>query len=80
MRLVQRLATACLDGRVRILDATSGRELMNIQAHGNQTVNCVCFSPNGEQLLSGSYDKVLAPTVCPCAVPVRLHPASRHEC
>eukprot|EP00802_Teleaulax_amphioxeia_P019728 Tamp_19973.p1 GENE.Tamp_19973~~Tamp_19973.p1 ORF type:complete len:379 (+),score=83.22 Tamp_19973:72-1139(+) len=53
----KRLATACLDGRVRILDATSGRELMNIQAHGNQTVNCVCFSPNGEQLLSGSYDK-----------------------
>ena len=55
---VQRLATACLDGKVRIFDAANGRELLTINAHGDMTVNCVRLSPNGEQILSGSYDKV----------------------
>jgi WD40 repeat protein len=57
-RVVQRLATACLDGKVRIFDASNGRELLSINAHGDMTVNCVRLSPNGEQILSGSYDKV----------------------
>ena len=57
----QRLATACLDGKVRIFDAANGRELLTIQAHGDKTVNCVAVSPNGEQILSGSYDKVRPP-------------------
>ena len=58
LRVVQRLATACLDGKVRIFDASNGRELLSINAHGDMTVNCVRLSPNGEQILSGSYDKV----------------------
>jgi WD40 repeat protein len=57
----QRLATACLDGKVRIFDAANGRELLAIQAHGDKTVNCVAISPNGEHILSGSYDKVGPP-------------------
>jgi WD40 repeat protein len=32
---------------------------------GKQTVNCVCFSPSGDQILSGSYDKVCV-CVCVC--------------
>jgi WD40 repeat protein len=27
-----------------------------LQAHGDKTVNCVVFSPNGEQILTGAYD------------------------
>ena len=53
----RRLATACLKGKVRIFDATNGRELLTIQAHGDKTVNCVALSPNGEHVLSGGYDQ-----------------------
>ena len=72
----QRLATACLDGKVRIFDASTGRDLLTIPAHGDKTVNCVVFSPNGEHLLSGSYDKVSL--VCALMCSGRRQTAAMH--
>mmetsp|Transcript_17203 Transcript_17203/g.35182 ORF Transcript_17203/g.35182 Transcript_17203/m.35182 type:complete len:343 (-) Transcript_17203:95-1123(-) len=52
----QRLATSCLDGRVRLLEASTGREIIQMKDHSN-TVNSIAFSGDGSLVLSGSYDK-----------------------
>eukprot|EP00961_Rhodomonas_salina_P048777 654664-Rhodomonas_salina.2 len=42
--------------RVRLLEASTGREIVQMKDHSS-TVNAVCFSSDGSMLLSGSYDK-----------------------
>jgi WD40 repeat protein len=48
------IATGCLDGVVRIIDAGSGKEIEHF-AHGSQ-VWSVAFSPDGQQLASSGSD------------------------
>uniref|UniRef100_A0A7S1DJ60 Anaphase-promoting complex subunit 4 WD40 domain-containing protein n=2 Tax=Hemiselmis andersenii TaxID=464988 RepID=A0A7S1DJ60_HEMAN len=51
----KRIATACLDGIVRILEATTGRVVKEITGHTG-TVNCCAFAEEGETIVSVSYD------------------------
>jgi WD40 repeat protein len=48
------LATAALDGTVKLLQAATGLELVTLPAHGHG-VNTVAFSRDGAMLVSGSH-------------------------
>jgi WD40 repeat protein/serine/threonine protein kinase len=50
-----RLALAAFDGTLRILDASSGREMLTIFAHASVVAHAA-FSPDGSKLASASYD------------------------
>jgi len=52
----RRLALACQDNSISVLDQTNGQELARITGHGGP-VRCVAFSPDGTRLLSGSEDQ-----------------------
>jgi WD40 repeat protein len=49
------VATACLDGRVRLCDLRTGAVARKLRGHQG-AVQDVCFSPDGRQVLSGSDD------------------------
>ncbi|WP_395740501.1 eIF2A-related protein [Prosthecobacter sp.] len=46
------------DGRIKLWDAASGRELLSLSGHAS-AVNCCAWSPDGSRLLSGSDDTTL---------------------
>jgi dipeptidyl aminopeptidase/acylaminoacyl peptidase len=50
------LALALYDGKVRLIDASTGKEKQVLQGHKNG-VNCVAFSPDGQTLASASLDQ-----------------------
>lgn len=50
------LATASLDGTIRIWDAADGSPIRTLRGHSGG-VNSIAFSPDGEQLASGSDDR-----------------------
>mmetsp|Transcript_17271 Transcript_17271/g.43637 ORF Transcript_17271/g.43637 Transcript_17271/m.43637 type:complete len:345 (+) Transcript_17271:85-1119(+) len=52
----KRMATACLDGIVRILEATTGRVVKELSGHTG-TVNCCAFAEEGETIVSVSFDQ-----------------------
>lgn len=52
-----RIATASADGKVKIWDATAGKELLSIDA-ANGTVWYAAFSPNGKLLATAGSDKL----------------------
>jgi WD40 repeat protein/serine/threonine protein kinase len=49
----QRLATACLDGMVRIWNVSAGQELFSTSVTSG--ASCVAFSPDGQLLAAGGY-------------------------
>lgn len=54
------LAASCRDGTVQLWDATTGREVAKIEAHGgaeNAVANFVAFSPDGKWLATGGGDE-----------------------
>jgi WD40 repeat protein len=51
----KRLVTGSYDGRVKLWDAVTGRELVNFHGHVDR-VNCVAVTPDGKRLLTGSHD------------------------
>jgi WD40 repeat protein len=51
----QRLASACADGKVRLHDARTGQQLLELKGHEGK-VHGVAFSPDGRQLASGGRD------------------------
>lgn len=53
-----RIATSSADGTARIWDASTGIELLTIQATTEGWVNSVAFDPNGKLLATGSDDKM----------------------
>jgi Tol biopolymer transport system component len=50
------LALALYDGKVRLIDAATGKEKQVLEGHKNG-VNCVAFSPDGQTLASASLDQ-----------------------
>src|SRR5207302_10166476 len=52
-----RLASACWDGKVRVHDVKSGREVLTLKAW-TQLVYCLAFSPDGARLAAGAGIKV----------------------
>ncbi len=52
----RKLATASFDYRVRLWDLVNNKLECTFEGHTDE-VNCVVFSPNGTQLLSGGKDK-----------------------
>ena len=53
-----RLATASFDTTVKLWDPESGRRLHSLERH-TEPVYSVAFSPTGEYIASGSFDKCL---------------------
>jgi WD40 repeat protein/serine/threonine protein kinase len=49
------IASGSQDGKVKVWDATTGRELFNFPAH-RQHVRSVAFSPDGRRLATASWD------------------------
>lgn len=49
------VATACVDGRVRLCDLRTGAVARVLRGH-QDAVQDVCFSPDGRMVLSGSDD------------------------
>ncbi|MFO0728261.1 MAG: serine/threonine-protein kinase [Myxococcota bacterium] len=49
------LATACQDGRVRILDASSGQEIHTLEGH-QSAVSALAFAPDGARIAAGAAD------------------------
>jgi WD40 repeat protein/serine/threonine protein kinase len=54
----QWIASGSQDGKVRIWNATTGRELPSFQAHKNH-VRSVAFSPDGRHLATASWDRTV---------------------
>ena len=52
------LALGSNNNSVRIINPTTGDEIHNLEEH-TEDVNCVCFSPNGLLLASGSSDTTI---------------------
>ncbi len=52
------LATAGMDGTIRLWDSETGREQAQLNGHDGE-VNCVSFSPDGRTLVSGGDDGTL---------------------
>eukprot|EP00286_Rhodomonas_abbreviata_P006957 CAMPEP_0181330544 /NCGR_PEP_ID=MMETSP1101-20121128/23960_1 /TAXON_ID=46948 /ORGANISM="Rhodomonas abbreviata, Strain Caron Lab Isolate" /LENGTH=328 /DNA_ID=CAMNT_0023439815 /DNA_START=235 /DNA_END=1221 /DNA_ORIENTATION=+ len=52
----KRIASGGLDGCVRLMEAETGREILQMKDHSS-TVNAVTFNADGSKVLSGSYDK-----------------------
>ena len=50
-----RLASASMDGTVKVWDAATGQETLTLQGHA-KGVRSVCFSPDGTRLASASMD------------------------
>ncbi len=71
------LACAGQDLTIRILDPVSGRQRTLLRGH-NDAVTCLCFTPDGRSLFTGSADKTIKhwpaarPPLRPVAV-VRAH-------
>jgi WD40 repeat protein len=56
------LATACMDGNLRIWDVAKAQPIKQINAHTTPmaaSIYCVAWSPDGKQIVSGSYDHSL---------------------
>jgi hypothetical protein len=51
----QRLASACLDGTVKVWDAATGKESLTLKGHAG-SVYSVAFGPDGQRLASASTD------------------------
>ena len=54
----KRLASTALSGEVKVWDATSGQETVQLKGH-NQPAHSVVFSPDGNRLASSSSDKTV---------------------
>jgi transducin (beta)-like 1 len=52
------LASASFDASIKLWDVTVGQELLSLTKHVDP-VYSVAFSPNGEYLASGSFDRCL---------------------
>ena len=52
------LAAGCTDHTIKIWDLQSKELKYNLEGHKNH-VTCVCFSPDGARLLTGSEDKMI---------------------
>jgi hypothetical protein len=50
------LALALCDGKVKLIDSTTGKDKQVLEGHKNG-VNCVAFSPDGQTLASASLDQ-----------------------
>jgi RNA polymerase sigma factor (sigma-70 family) len=50
------LANGGIDGRIRIYEVKSGREVNAFDAHGGALVTTIAFSPDGARLLTGAKD------------------------
>src|SRR5205085_3463780 len=51
-------ATAWGDGELKVWDARTGQELLDLPRH-TRSVMCVAFSPDGRRLASGSWDQTV---------------------
>ena len=54
----KRLASASMDGMVKVWDTTTGQETLTLKGHNN-TVGSVTFSPDGQRLASASEDRTV---------------------
>jgi WD40 repeat protein len=51
----QRIASASMDGTIKVWDAQAGRETLTLKGH-ESGVTGVAFSPDGRRIASASHD------------------------
>ncbi len=54
----RRIASASLDGTIKLWDATTGQEILTLRGHASQLFG-ISYSPDGRTLLAGCYDGTL---------------------
>ena len=59
----KRLAAACKDGTVRLIDLVSGALIRSIPAHA-RGADCAAFSPDGSLLATGGRDAIAQAVGC----------------
>ena len=56
--ITSRIVSGSSDETLKVWDAASGDELLTLRGHDGR-VECVAFSPDGNQVVSGSHDMTL---------------------